>query len=216
MKKQRSLNDQNHTFGRLFLAVAILLIVAVPVIMSLKLNAAPDWVVIAKSMLSLIIFIIGGFVEVISYAPMLGTIGTYLAFFTGNLVNLKVPCAVDAREQLGVEHGSAEGEIVSAISVATSTIVTTLVIAVGVLALEPLKPVLTNPTLQPAYETAFTALFGALAFKYFTKDPILVPLPFVLCVVLQILTGIGKTVLIPVGAIVTILFAWGLYKKGKL
>ena len=67
-------------------------------------------------MIPLIVFIIGGFVEVMTYSPLLGTSGTYLGFFTGNLVNLKVPCAVNAREQAGVNHGTKEGEIISTIS----------------------------------------------------------------------------------------------------
>ena len=211
--KNQSYNDKNHAFGRAFLAIAILLIVAVPVVIALALRVQPDYLTILKSFIPLIIFIIGGFVEVVSYAPLLGTTGTYLAFFTGNLVNLKVPCAVNARDMAGVEHGSREGEIVSTVSVAVSTVVTTLVIALGVILLVPLTPVLESPVLSPAWNTAFTALFGALAYKYFMKDLKLVPLPLVFCIALQWFTGIGKTVLIPVSAILTILFAWQLFKR---
>jgi hypothetical protein len=128
-EKKRTYNDLNHIYGRIFLAVAIIIIVMIPVTIALVLKVSPDFGVIATCMLSLIVFIAGGFVEVITYSPMLGTAGTYLGFFTGNLVNLKVPCVVNARELAGVKHGSKEGEIVSTISVATSTIVTTLVIA---------------------------------------------------------------------------------------
>jgi hypothetical protein len=161
----------------------------------------------------LIVFILGGFVEVITYSPMLGTSGTYLGFITGNLVNLKVPCAVNARELSGVKHGSAEGEIVSTISVATSTIVTTIIVAVGVLALTPLTPVLENPFLKPAFGSAFTALFGALAYKYFVKDPILVPVPFALALILAFTVRLGTAVHIPLCSVAAILFALAVFKR---
>ena len=205
-------NDQNHKFGRIFLSIAIIFIVLVPIIMCFVLKVQPDYLVILKSFPSLIVFIVGGFVEVITYAPMLGTTGTYIAFFTGNLVNLKVPCAVNSRDLLEGETTSKEKEIVSTVSVATSTIVTTLVLGIGVALLTPLTPVFEAPLLQPAYGTAFTALFGALAYKYFIKDFRLVPIPLILCTVLQLFLNLGTSVLIPLGVLITILFAYWLFK----
>ncbi len=215
MKKERTYNDINHTHGRIFLAIAIIIIILIPVIMSIVLQTPPDFLVILKSFIPLIVFIVGGFVEVITYSPLLGTNGTYLAFFTGNLVNLKVPCAVNARELAGVKHGSKEGEIISTISVATSTIVTTLIIAFGVALLTPLTPVLQSEALQPAFETAFTALFGALAYKYFIKDLKLVPLPLILTLLLEILLGLGTSLLIPISAVVATFFAYFMFKRAK-
>lgn len=214
--KNRSYNDTNHLLGRIFLAIAILIISAIPVIMAIVLQVVPDFKVIGMSMLSLIVFIAGGFIEVITYSPMLGTTGTYLGFFTGNLANLKVPCAVNARELAEVKHGSKEGEIVSTLSIATSTIVTTVIIALGVILMIPLTPILENPVLTPAFDTAFTALFGALAYKYFVKDPILVPIPFVLALVLQFAANLGTSILIPVSSIASIAFAYYLFKKAKI
>ena len=101
-EKKRTYNDLNHIYGRIFLAIAIIIIVMIPVTIALVLKVSPDFGVIATCMLSLIVFLAGGFVEVITYSPMLGTAGTYLGFFTGNLVNLKVPCVVNTRELAGV------------------------------------------------------------------------------------------------------------------
>lgn len=219
MKKEvnkKTINDRNHTFGRIFLGLAILIIIAVPILIGIVLKTAPDMKVVANSILPLLIFIVGGFVEMMSYAPLLGTMATYLAHITGNMVNLKVPCAVVARDNFGYENGSKEGEVVSTISVAVSTIVTTIVIGLGILALAPLTPVLESPIVGPAFEMSFLALFGALAYKYFSKDPILVPIPLILVLVLQFLFGIGYTVLIPVSAIVSIGFAYLFFKKGLL
>lgn len=215
MKKERTYSDTSHLLGRIFLAAAIVIIILIPVIMAIVLKAAPNLKVLATCMLGLIVFLAGGFIEVITYSPMLGITGTYLGFITGNLVNLKVPCVVNARELAGVEHGSDDGEIVSTVAVATSTIVTTVIIALGVVLLIPLTPVLENPVLRPAFDSAFTALFGALAYKYFVKDPELVPIPLVLALLLQALFNLGTTVLILVCAIVSILFAYYLFKRSK-
>lgn len=214
MKKERTMNDHNHLIGRIFLSLAIIIILLVPIIMAIILKVFPDFAKVGTSLLTLIVFVVGGFVEVMTYSPMLGTNGTYLAFVTGNLVNLKVPCAVNARQQAKVKHGSKEGEIVSTISVATSTIVTTVIIALGVILLIPLTPILENPTLKPAFDSAFTALFGALAYKYFIKDAQLVPVPLLLALLLQAFLGLGTSILIPVCSIVSILFAYLLFKKG--
>lgn len=212
MEKKKIVLD-DHFFGRIFLGLAIILIILVPVIMCIVLETLPNFLTIAQCILPLITFIIGGFIEVITYSPMLGVSGTYLGFFTGNLVNLKVPCAVNAREQANVKHGSKEGEIVSTISVATSTIVTTIIIALGVALLTPLTPILESETLQPAFTTAFTALFGALAYKYFVKDLKLVPVPLLLAILLQIVLNLGTSILIPVCSIISILFAYYLFKR---
>ena len=44
-----------------------------------------------------------GTIEVITYVPMLGVGGSYLGFVTGNLSNLKVPCALNAMQSAGVD-----------------------------------------------------------------------------------------------------------------
>lgn len=212
MEKKKIVLD-DHFFGRIFLGLAIILIILVPVIMCIVLETLPNFLTIAQCILPLITFIIGGFIEVITYSPMLGVSGTYLGFFTGNLVNLKVPCAVNAREQAGVKHGSKEGEIISTISVAASTLVTTVILAIGVALLKPLEPVLQNPYLVPAFDAAFTALFGALAYKYFIKNLKLVPVPLIVAFILSFLLGQGTGISIPVCAVIGIGFAYLLFKR---
>ena len=212
MEKKKIVLD-DHFFGRIFLGLAIILIILVPVMMCIVLETLPNFLTIAQCILPLITFIIGGFIEVITYSPMLGVSGTYLGFFTGNLVNLKVPCAVNAREQAGVKHGSKEGEIISTISVAASTLVTTVILAIGVALLKPLEPVLQNPYLVPAFDAAFTALFGALAYKYFIKNLKLVPVPLIVAFILSFFLGQGTGISIPVCAVIGIGFAYLLFKR---
>jgi hypothetical protein len=212
------LNKQNHILGRIALAVALLVIFAVPVTMMIVLQTGPDGAKLGSALINpaILIFFLSGAVEVITYSPLLGTSGTYLGFITGNLVNLKVPCAVNARELAGVKHGSAEGEIVSTISVATSTIVTTVIIALGVLffaTLESQLHILSNETLTPAFGSAFTALFAALGYKYFSKDPLLLPIPFTLALILAFAFNLGSSIILPICMIPSALFAIAIYKK---
>ena len=212
------LNKTNHTIGRIALAVALLVIFAVPVTMMIVLQTAPDGELLVKALTNtaIIVFFLSGAIEVITYSPLLGTSGTYLGFITGNLVNLKVPCAVNARELAGVKHGSAEGEVVSTISVATSTIVTTVIIALGVVFFATLESefhILQNETLTPAFGSAFTALFAALGYKYFSKDPILLPIPFALSLILALAFNMGSGIILPICMIPSAIFAVLIFKK---
>ena len=86
-----------------------------------------------------------GVIEVITYTPMLGTGGTYLAFVTGNLTSLKAPSALNAMENAEVKPGTEEGEVISTIAIATCSIVTTLILALGVCALAIVAPILDSP-----------------------------------------------------------------------
>ncbi|MGM9808973.1 MAG: hypothetical protein ACI31I_04545 [Bacilli bacterium] len=217
MKKEKKVMtefDKDHLYGRVFLGAAIILILLVPIIMCLVLNVFPEWSILGKGLVGCIMFIVGGFIEVMTYSPMLGKKGTYLAFFTGNLVNLKLPCAVNAREQANVKHGSKEGEIVSTISIATSTIVTTLVLALGVLCMIPLTPVLQSEVLRPGFDSAFAALFGALAYKYFIKAPKIALPPLVISLILPSTIGFfnDTTILMLFSIIITMIYAFALFR----
>ena len=214
MKKPMTSNDKNHLIGRICLAIAILMILLVPFTIAFVLKTQPDYLAMLKSAVPLLVFIAGGFVEVMTYSPMLGTNGTYLAFITGNLVNLKVPCVVNSRKQANAKHGSKEGEIISTVSFATSTIVTTVIIALGIVLLFFLQPIFENEALKPAFSSAFTALFGALAYKYFTADIKLVPVPIVVAIIFALAFKLDSSVLIPICSVVSILYAYWLFKNG--
>ena len=135
---------------------------------------------------------------------MLGAGGSYLAFITGNLINMKIPCAVNARDIVGAKSGTAENEIIATLSIATSSLVTILVLALGVLLLIPLQPVLQSPALQPAFDNVVPALFGAMACKYYRHNgrvacPTLL-LMAALFMLVPALTGSTSFMIIPSGA----------------
>jgi hypothetical protein len=126
---------------------------------------------------------------------------------------------MNARDIAGTEVGTPENEIVSTLSIATSAIVTTLVIVAGVILLVPLQPVLQNEALLPAFNNVVPALFGALGLKYFSKSPQIAVIPVVLmsllCIFVPSLISQTSTLMIPCGAL-ALLIGFILFKKGKL
>ncbi len=214
----KSYDDRTHTVGRIWMALAISVVLAVPVSICVYYNAWPSLTAVLKGLLGVApIFWTVGIIEVFTYGPMLGSGGSYLAFVTGNITNLKAPSALNAMENARVRPGSEEGEIISTIAIATSSLVTTAVIALGVLGLSFLTPLLNDPVLKPAFDNILPALFGGLAVVYISKNWKIALTPAVFMVVLflcvpSLSSSVG--ILVPVGALISIGMARLLYKKG--
>lgn len=208
---------QTHRIGRTVSIITLVMLVGAPFLMGKILGAYPDLGAVGRAFLSVgLVWMVSSVAEFLIYTPMLGAGGGYLAFITGNLINMKIPCAVNARDMVGAKTGTPENEIISTISIATSSLVTIVVLAVGVLLMVPLQPVLQSEVLQPAFENVVPALFGAMAYKYYRKNMRIAVFPLVLMSVLFILVPslIGSTsfMIIPSGAI-AILVAWLFFRK---
>ena len=194
-----------HRMGRAVSVITLILLIGAPFVIGGYLGAAPDLAAAARGFLSVgLVWTVSSVVEFLVYTPMLGAGGSYLAFITGNLINMKIPCAMNAREMAGVKTGTPENEILSTLSIATSSLVTIVVLAAGVALLTPLRPVLQSPALQPAFANVVPALFGAMAWKYFRKDPKLAMIPLaamtVLFTLVPSLTSSTSFMIIPAGA----------------
>ena len=210
-------NERTHLFGRIGLWIGIVMLIGAPFVMGISLDAMPNLSAFGKGLAQIaIIYIPSCIVEFLIYTPMLGAGGSYLAFITGNLINMKIPCALNARDIVGTEAGTTENEIVSTLSIATSSLVTTVVIAIGVLLITPLRPVLEAPALQPAFNNVVPALFGAMAYNYFRKGKKLVAIPLVvmavLCICVPSLIGSVGFLMLLSGAI-AIGHSWILFRK---
>lgn len=199
-------NARTHTLGRISSLIALVLLVGAPFAIGAYLGAMPDLGAAAKAFLSVgLVWTVSSVAEFLVYTPMLGAGGGYLAFITGNLINMKVPCAINARDIVGAKTGTPENEIISTLSIATSSLVTIVVLALGVLLLVPLQPVLQSPALQPAFDCVVPALFGAMAYKYFRGNLNIAAAPLLVMSALFILVPslIGSTSLmvLPSGAL---------------
>ncbi|MCR4676098.1 MAG: hypothetical protein K5634_02575 [Sphaerochaetaceae bacterium] len=199
-------NKKTHFLGRVFSVITLVLLVGAPFLMGSILGASPDIGAVAKGFISVgLVWFVSSIVEFLIYTPMLGAGGSYLAFITGNLINMKIPCAVMARDIAGVKTGTPENEIVSTLSIATSSLVTIVVLALGVLLLQPIQGFLQSPVLQPAFANVVPALFGAMAYKYFRGNMGIAVFPLVIMSLLFILvpslTGSTSMMIIPSGGI---------------
>ena len=210
---------RTHVIGRITSTIVLLMLLAAPFLIGKYLGAFPDLKAVAGGFLSVgLVWLVSSVAEFLIYTPMLGSGGGYLAFITGNLINMKIPCAMNARDMVDAKSGTPENEIISTISIATSSLVTILVLALGVLLFVPLQPILQNPVLQPAFENVVPALFGAMAYKYYRGNMKIALFPLVIMSVLFVLLPslIGSTsfMIIPSGAI-AIGVAYLIYKKGR-
>lgn len=220
-KKELSYMDTVHRDGRIWGIIVALIIFMFPVAVSVIFDAMPDGKVLAKGLLATApMYWAVGIVEIFTYVPMLGAGGTYLSFVTGNISNLKLPCALDAMERAKTKAGSEEAEVISTIAIAVSSIVTTLIIIIGVICIVPLTPVLESPILKPAFDMILPALFGGLAVVFVSKNVKLSIAPIILMLVLFItvpaLNAGTVGIMVPVGVIFTVAVARIMYKKGWL
>jgi hypothetical protein len=209
-----------HNLGRGWLIINLILLTALPFLMGLTIDGMPDMHMFWRGFLNVaIIYYPTSLVEYLIYVPMLGSGASYLSFITGNLSNLKVPCAINSRDLAHTKSGTPENEVISTLSVATSSLVTVLVIALGVIMLVPLRPILENPVLLPAFDNVVPALFGALGLKYFLKGKKFAAIPLILssgiCILVPSLIRQTSILLIAIGGL-TIAVAWIFYKKGML
>ncbi len=221
MKKNISYLDSVHRDGKIWGIIICILLFAFPVAVSLIFKSAPHTGALVQGLVATApMYWAVGFIEMFTYVPMLGAGGTYLSFVTGNISNLKLPCAVDAMERADVKATSEEGEVISTIAIAVSSIVTTIIVILGVIFIIPLTPLLENPVLAPAFDMILPALFGALGVVFISKHPKLAVAPIVLMLILFIcipaLNEGTVGIMVPVGVLFTIGVGRFMYKKGWL
>lgn len=168
-------------YGKISIIIILTLLISYPFMIALIFGVNVKVAILKDPsiLLFILLWMVACIVEVVAYNALLGTGGSYIAFVTGNLINLKIPCAENACSIAETKIGTKESELVSTISVAISSITTTLIIVLGVALLTPLKPFLENKVLEPGFNTVVFALFGAMGYKYFKNYPKLIILPII-------------------------------------
>jgi hypothetical protein len=216
--KKRNYMDSVHFYGRIWMVCLVLMLIGVPTFVSVYYNAWPILNVFAMGILAVAptywtASVIEGFV----FVPMVGMGGSYLMFVTGNLPNLKVPCAVNAMKVAKAEPGSEEAEVTATVSIAVSSIVTMLIITAGMLLLAQVRPYLETPALAPSFAHIIPALFGALGVALIGRNwkVAVVPLIVMVSVFMFVPSLAGAlAILVPVSVVISIGAARLLYKKG--
>lgn len=207
--------DKVHTWGRIWCIASLIFFISIPAAISLHLGVWPRAEIVGKGIAAIAFFFATGIVEVVAYSPMLGAGGTYLSFVTGNIMNLKMPCALNAMENAKVKANTEEGEVITTIAISASIIVTTLVIAIFVIvfALNPgFSELMASDTFAPAFQQVTYTIFGSLAATYFVKHWKISIFPIAAITVLLLFVDPGIGVLIPVGVVLSMLGAHVMYK----
>lgn len=213
-----SLYEQKiHTWGRVSLVLAILMFMAYPFFASLYYNVQPDYRLVLQGLLAVApVYWTVGAIEALTFGPMLGSGGAYLGFVTGNLTAMKVPAALRAMQIAEVEPNSEKSEVISTVAIASSSIVTTLILVIGMLLLNTLRPILESPALAPAFANVLPALFGGLGVVFLSKNWRIALTPMVLMLILFLIKpsmSSAISLLIPFSAAITMVVARVLYKR---
>ena len=221
MKKNMTYMDKVYRWGLVWNLSVMVVLLMFPVAVGIIYGTGPDVNGLLKGLLATApMYWAVGVVETFTYIPMLGAGGSYLSFVTGNISNLKLPCAINALEQAGVKSNSDEGEVVSTIAIAVSSIVTTLIIIVGVILITPLTPILEAPVLEPAFAQIIPALFGGLGVAFVSRNWKIAVAPVVLMLILFIavpaLNSGTVGIMVPVSVVFTLIVSRIMYKKGWL
>lgn len=218
MKKEMTYIDSVHRDGRIWNLSVMVALFMYPILVGVIFGVLPDWHGLLMGLVATApMYWAVAVVETFTYVPMLGAGGSYLSFVTGNISNLKLPVALNALEQADANIRIEEGEIVSTIAIAVSSIVTTLIIISGVILITPLTPILDAPVLAPAFAQILPALFGGLGVVFVSKNWKIAVAPVILMLVLFIfvpaLNASTVGIMVPVGVLFTIGVSRILYKK---
>ena len=108
------------------------------------------------------------FVEPISYFPVVGPAGTYMALLSGNISNMRIPCASMAQVAAEVEPGTEKGSIIATLGMAVSIIINVSVLTIGAILGSSVLAMLPD-SVKAALNYLLPALFGALFVQFGMK-----------------------------------------------
>jgi len=179
-----------HKVGIISSIVLAIALLAVPFATQLVWKETINWTTTMKALGSAAaVYIPVAFIEFISYAPIIGAGGQYLSFVTGNVMNMKLPAATAGRKIANVEAGSPEGDVISVLAIAVSSITTTVILFVGMILAAQLLPVLQTPFLAPAFANVMPAIMGALGLPMIVRDLKMASVPTVVSVIFTLVLG---------------------------
>lgn len=216
MNNKKSYDDRAHSFGRFSLTLGFLGTLLFPAVLILYFKIPVSIPQILKGASSIVMLMIPlSLSEFLSIAPIIGTSAMYIMVLTGNFTNLKIPSSISAMESVGLDPANYtdESDVISTIAMATSTIVSEIIIFIGVLLIIPLAKPLANPILAPAFTNIIPALFGALGVGMISKNPKLAIVPFVLGFILLKTQVIPSYFLLPALILFGVIASRIMYKK---
>ena len=159
-----------HKIGKTIGIIAVLISFAPALVLGLVYGLWPNWAALATCMVSAAAsFAFLWFIEPISYYPVVGPVGTYMAFVSGNISNMRIPCASMAQVSAGVEPGTEKGSIIATIGMGTSIIINVVILTIGVIGGQAILSALPE-SITSALNYLLPALFGALFVQFGMKN----------------------------------------------
>jgi hypothetical protein len=159
-----------HRIGKLTGLAAVLLSFGPAAVLAFGYGLYPSWESLITAFISIASAVgVLWFVEPLSYFPVIGPVGTYMAFVSGNISNMRIPCASVAQVSANVKPGTPEGSIVATLGMAVSVIINNAVLSVGVVAGSQALAAL-PPEVTDALNYLLPALFGALLVQFGMKQ----------------------------------------------
>ena len=159
-----------HRWGRIGTLLALAYMIALPFIVLSVYDCMPSLgsVFNVATFGILAIYIPVGISEALSYTPLMGA-SSYLGFITGNIMNLKLPCAVNSLKIAGKEANTPEGDVVASIGVAASSIMTVAILTVAAMLVSVISPIFELPAVQTMSSYLLPALFGSMTLGLFAS-----------------------------------------------
>lgn len=170
-------------WGRTSCIISMLLVYIPAAALMLFYGARPDMGAVLTGIVGIIsAYSAWYFVDPITLFPILGVPGMYMTYVSGNSKEIRGPSALQAMDAAGVEAGTAEGTIISAIGIAVSVLISLTVMTVVAIAGNFLLHILPEPVIT-ALKYLLPSLFGALAMQRVVLNPrvaaVGVPLAFI-------------------------------------
>jgi len=183
-------NNRVHMVGIISSLLIIVALFIVPLGAQIIFGQSVKWGPTFKAMGSAaLVFGPVAVIEFLSYLPIIGAGGQYLSFTTGNVMNMKIPAAATGRKIVEVAEGTEEGDAISMISIAVSSVVTTLIVFIGMALGSQLLPLLQNEILTPAFNNVMPAIMGALGIPIIVRNIKTATVPVALAVILTLVMG---------------------------
>lgn len=140
-----------HRIGKTTLLIGLLLTFTLPLILWLFFGIIPTQDILISAFISTTsIMLPTAIIEILTYAPLLGSSGLYITTLTGSYMNLRIPSALSAIEAANVEKGSEEADLISTIGIAMSAFV-----SIGVLILAVIDGSFTAGCIRSCFATGF-------------------------------------------------------------
>lgn len=158
-----------HFWGRLSIAIAFFASFSIPFYLTFIAGYAVDATVLVEGLIFVVGFVgIIYFIEPISYFPVLGPIGTYMSFLSGNIGNMRMPVVGAVQSALGAEAGSRKAEMAAVFGLVTSNLVNLAVLLVVIIGGTALVNMLPAAVLG-AFLYAVPGIIGAMIVTFGSK-----------------------------------------------